>query len=222
MAVAACGLIAMAIFPEATAAAPVIATISLPGAELQFPLPDGYCLPQGQYDAIAKVTAAADTTNATDLSYDSCAEMKAGQDLAHFGMVKTPKEALLQSYSLPELVASFKAALGSGELRKALEDPKMLDSAKTDLKSVLGKDPTVSATIQPVDVDENGAYLAGTVTVSVDGKADVSAIAAGITVVKTKLVMCYFYAPFHSLADVADVLKAAKAETALFIRQNGS
>jgi hypothetical protein len=193
---------------------------SLPGADISFPLPDGYCVPTGQYQAAASVTAAGDATNATDVSFDSCSEMSAGGELSHYGMVKTPKENLVQTANRADLVAEFKGMMGDGSMKKILEDPGIAQAADKDVGKVLGQSFKSKTSIQPVDVDADAAYMAGTLVITLDKETHVQAVGVGVTVIKGKVILYYFYAPYSGLQDVAAVLKTAKTETARFIRQN--
>src|SRR5215472_2273589 len=99
-------LLALAI--PASAGEQATAEFSLPGAKFVLPLPKGYCLPTGDYETNAKMTAAADTTNLTDVSFYGCDDMAAGT-LTTWGALKTPFSAVNASDNkLQDLVDYFK------------------------------------------------------------------------------------------------------------------
>jgi hypothetical protein len=192
----------------------------LPGADVVFPLPDGYCQPQGAYAGYANGTAAVDATNFTDVSYDDCAEMQGGQDIQRYGMVKTPRDMMFKEAPLA-LFDELKKASQSGALKKMLDDPAAIAEARKSIDATTSSQIKVSGMeLQPVDFDGHAVYLAGTLKGETSAGKETSAIAVAMMIVKGRVFLCYFYAPYTGLSDIKNLVSAAKAEASRFAQAN--
>ena len=197
------------------------ATFSMPGADFNFPLPQGYCLPQGVYETNAKITAAADRSNLTDLSFFGCDDMGSGGTLSTWGMVKTPFSAVNSTGNTrAELIASFKSVINPEDWAK-INDAGGKKGTE-GLQGVFGSGVGATLNIKPLQTDSNGAYMGGLVKLTKPDGSDVTfACVASATVVKGRLFYVYLYAPYRGAADIIALLKIVRSATAAFLTANG-
>lgn len=197
------------------------ATFSLPGGSFKAPVPEGYCVPTGEYDANAKITAAADTANLTDISFTGCAEMQAGLDQVTWAMIKTPLESLKESAGARhDVIDYFKNQIKPEDLKKWTDEAQTSTNAQA--QTIYGKDLKIATEVKPLAADAFGAYLGG--TISVDVAADKKILLTcvyGITVVNDRIFTLYFYSPYRDARDVVALLAKVQTATQAFVNANG-
>lgn len=197
-----------------------VAVFSLPTGEYKAPLPDGYCTPTGTYEAQAKITAAADTTNLTDISFYLCDEMASKRDVTTWGMIKTPLETLNEKTpSRAELIAALKSQIDADEYKKLTAEA--IQEALPQAQTIFGKDIKVGLDAKAVDSDAAGIYFAGTSMASDGTTTNTSAVAYAVTASAGNVFMIYLFGPYHGAKDVLAVLAKVKTATSDFVNTNG-
>jgi hypothetical protein len=205
-------------------AADAVPAFQLPTGTFNAPLPDGFCVATGRFEVMAKMLAAADTINLTDITYVDCNDIAAGQGPASsWGMIKTPLETLkARMGQRAAALAQLKASLDADASRKMLDITSDDIATKTNLKKIFGNDFTGSAKFEPLYSDDKGVYFGGIANYD-DGKGGTAkvAVAYGVTVVNDSAFAIYLYRPFTDVSDIADLANKVKVETAAFIAANG-
>ena len=195
------------------------ATFSLPGIEYKFSFPDGYCLATGIYDTQAKIAASADHDNLTDISFYVCDDMASNVAPSSWGMIKTPLGGInAGGTTRQQIIGYYKSQINPADLKKLMDD-----SAKGATEGIHNVAPDVDVTldIKPVDSDENGGYMGGTITATGPGGKKLIAGAAASTVVKDRVFLLYLFKPYTGPADITDLLAKVKDATAKFVALNG-
>lgn len=215
-------VIAIVFFATAAAADDAVPVFPLPTGTFNAPLPAGYCLATGPFEALAKIMASADNVNMTDVTYVACGDFTAGK-LSSWGMIKTPLETLREKVGprAPAL-AQLKATVNSDE-GKAFSTISNGDLEKYgNLNKIFGPDFKGSAKFDALDSDDNAVYFGGVANYD-DGKGHTSKVAAAyaITVVKDSVFEIYVYKPFSDVGDIAALLAIVKPEAAAFVAANG-
>ncbi len=193
---------------------------SLPGVDFVFPFPDGYCAPTGRYDAQARITAAADHTNLTDVSYYRCEEMAAGAVSTRWGMLKTPM-AMLNSAGTTRaaLIDYLKTQINPDDMKKLLADGAKL--ANEGVHQTLGEGANLTADLKALDADANAAYMGGTVAISADSGQRLVACVYATTIVKDRVFLLYLFQRYNDPRDIVDLLAIVRTSTAKFVAANG-
>jgi hypothetical protein len=196
-------------------------TFSFPGADFNVPLPAGYCIPQGVYETKAKMVAATDTGNLTDLSFYSCADMDAGGRPTTWGMVKTPFAFMsVTNATRKELIDALSAKLDPDILQKMHDE--IIKRGNTGIHNVVGDISISGLEMKPLSKDVNGVYFGGTVQYSASDHGQIQLTAVySATVVKGRIFFLYLYGPYQSPGDVLSLLASLQAETAAFLSANG-
>ena len=206
---------------QAASTGPTIASFSLPTGSYKAPLPDGYCLPTGKYDANAKLGAAADSTNLTDLTFYRCADMTAGADPTSWGMVKTPLSVVsAKAPPRSQLIAEMKSQVDPAAMKRL--DDEAAKQATPQAERVFGQDLKVGMDAKAVGSDQFGIYFAGTLTVTdQSNKTTTLAIAYAITSANGGIFSIDIYGRYHNARDILNVLASVKKTTADFVNANG-
>jgi hypothetical protein len=196
-----------------------IAAFSLPGGNFNVPLPDGYCIPTGEYEASAKITAAADADNLTDISFTSCSEMAANQPATTWGMIKTPLSTLKSAAgSRSELIDYFKTQVHPEDMKRWTDEA----SSEGQAQKVAGADTKIEASLKLLDTDAYGAYSGGTLSAApAGGKGVVLGCAFGVTIANNRVFTLYLFAPYEGAKDVVNLLAKVKTATRAFVAANG-
>jgi hypothetical protein len=194
-------------------------TFSMPTGGYKVSLPDGYCTPTGQYDAAAKIAAAADSQNLTDFSFYLCAEMAGSKAVTSWGMIKTPLETLKEKTpSRAELIGQVSSQVDPATL-KALND-KASQEAQSQVHNIYGNDVKIGLDAKGVDSDSAGVYFAGTISSSDSTGTTTSAIAYSLTAAGGNVFMIYLYGPYAGASDILAVLAKVKKMTSDFVSAN--
>lgn len=196
-----------------------VKVIRVMGDDIQVPVPDGYCEPQGPYRDNAQRAEASDSQNVTFLTLFRCDEMAAGGDLQHLIYIKAPKPALAARATLKELLDAM-GAIPASELSAALDDNRIRPGVEKDASQVFGTSVQIQSEIKPATKDAFGWYMAGTVDYSVAGRNLGLAVAIGMTAVKGHVLSYNAYGPGKDVTAVRAALAQAKAETKVFVEAN--
>jgi hypothetical protein len=210
---------ALAAAPAAADPAPTFALLS---GTFNAPLPDGYCVAGGKFEALAKVLASADTTNLTDVTYVDCDALTTGT-LSSWGMIKTPLATLQAKAPARGIVlAQIKASAESASGKKVLDISSDDLARKSNLNKIFGPDLKGSAKFEPMGYDGNAVYFGGVANYD-DGKNPPAkiAVAYSITTVNGSYFSIYLYRRFTDAGDITALLDKIKPETAAFIAANG-
>jgi hypothetical protein len=177
--------------------------VTVDGQTIQVPLPEGYCAPTGAYVERARSVAALDEANETLLTLYDCATMAAGGvDMPRYAHLKFPRSARGHTLTMdqvrdafPDAPSDFARLLNEAVDEKAL-GKEFSDLSKADVKVEVGG-------LKPVGEDATGVYLAGVMTLQVNGATRPLAAAVGVSSVKGKLVSFNAYAQGGTVPDVA-------------------
>ena len=185
--------------------------VTVDGQTIQVPLPEGYCAASGAYIERARSLAVLDESNETVLTLYDCATMAAGGvDMPRYAHLKFPRSARGHTLTMdevrdafPDTPSDFATMLDQAVDEKAL-GKEFSDLSKADVKVEVGG-------LRPVGEDATGVYLAGVMTVQVNGTPRPLATAVGVSSVKGKIVSFNFYAQGGTVADVAAQLALARS-----------
>jgi hypothetical protein len=183
-------------------------------ASFELPTPSTYCVPVGKEAAVAQLMAAGDNLNVTMVTLFSC--KTEGPREKDYTLIKTPKNLLMATVSLSDLLANVGAEFDKPEFKKFLKDDVGIQSSAA-LGETIGANVKVSSGLQPLGKDDVCAYLGGTISITVGSKSYDQPVAACITVVEGRVLTTYRYGPDASVAGVAALAKQARA-LALTIR----
>lgn len=192
--------------------APPTLSFRIMGDEIIVPTPAGYCEATGAFADAAQLAAAGDNQNLTPLTLYNCAEMAAGGPAQHWAMIKVPKSMMNARATLAELLAAM-GSIPDSEMQALIRDPKITDDVSKNLSQVSGAEVKVASAIAPVDRDDNGYYMAGTVNMASGQEAVGVAVAVGLTTVKGHIISFNLYGPGQTPAAIRAVLDDARAAT---------
>jgi hypothetical protein len=197
-------------------------TFELPGATFNVPLPAGYCVATGDFDGIAKVMAAADTTNLTDTTYVAC-DANGTERMSSWGMIKTPLSTLRgEAGPRSAMIAELKAYVNSEEGKKVIDAASASAAEKSNLNTIFGAEFKGAAKFDALDSDGNGVYFGGVANYdNGHGKTFKVAAAYSVTVANNRVFSVYLFEPFNDVSDIGALLIKVKQATAAFVAANG-
>lgn len=190
-------------------------TVTVDGQTIQVPIPEGFCVASGVYVERARTVASYDKDNETVLTLYDCDTMAAGGlDMPRYAHLKFPISARGYNVTMdevrevfPDTPSAFAKMVGEAVDEKAL-NKEFSDLANADVKVEVG--------LKPVGEDATGVYLAGVMTVRIDGAPRPLATAVGVLSVKGKMLSFNFYARGETVKDLARQVAVARgAVTAL-------
>lgn len=189
--------LALATLPPASLApAAAEADFKIGPVALSATIPAGYCLPEGDDATAAQMIAAADRSNATLLTVNSCTK---GEAWKNYFLVKVP----VQLIPLTVTNAQLQAELGPA-LDQAIESDEVSKSVSESTSGTLGTEVQVKGQIKGYGKDETCLYLGGVMDAAVPktGLKYTLAVVGCMTVVGGKVVTVYRYAPGTTEADI--------------------
>ena len=212
-----------AVLPPALAAEkaePQYITFSLEGVDFKYRLPASFCTPEGKLKEVTESIASLDQKNMTHFSIVLCGELRSGSELTRWGMMKTPRMSIGRKTPAREaFLLNFKKSISNHVLRESLNKSEKV-AGKT-FKDVFGSDAKVGMHMEPIEADDYGGYIGGTINISLAGKNQLTACVGAMTIVRKHLFYYYKYSHYTSMADIVDLLKQVKDEVRLFVVDNG-
>jgi hypothetical protein len=208
----------LAFLPLASADAADVAKFRIGGEEFSWKLPEGYCLPRGEYEALAQAGAASDTANVTDVTAYVCD--KRGVLSNEYILLKTPTQALLAKMSRAELLNGLGAEFDKPELAAALKSDEMDKQVSTGLTKVFGPDIATKSAIAPLMRDEVCAYMGGKAVYTFGAKSEAAAVAICVTAVRNKIISFNVYSDFKDISSVSALLPRVRGFALDVIAQN--
>jgi hypothetical protein len=179
------------------------------GTTISFPIPAGYCRPTGEAVEAFKRLAAADTLNTTLIDLMPCANK--GAVTADHIAVKTPTSAVNTNFPRAKLLTELKPDFNKPEFlaEAARNTAKLTDN----LSAQAGSKVDIAGNFGPRGVDNDCAYLGGTLTFSTANgmKTPPQGAAACMSSVGEKFVSVNFYAVDPSNASVQRLTARARA-----------
>lgn len=174
------------------------------GVSFSLPLPASYCLPAGKDAAVAKLMAAGDTTNTTDLTLVRCDEgiVPGANDYTY---VKTPVAALQITIDRPTLLAQLGAEFG-----KAIDTTSASSQAGKKLSEVAGMKIDISGSFAPRGKDDVCGYMAGVLHVATDKISYDQPIAVCITSVGGRVLSVYRTGKKNDEAGILALMREAR------------
>lgn len=194
------------------------------GQEFDFHLPLGFCVPNSSYKELANLAKEFVNTHMVHIILYDCMDMKASRDPSRWVILMTPKRTLSMKAKKTDralrslLARKFETDAKKSGFRQAMREAR--DIAGRRYHDVFGADANIEQHLEPVETDENGAYLAGTTSLLISGKKQISAAAGVITVARGRVFNNYFYKNYKNLNDILEMVSLAKEETRLFIQNN--
>lgn len=185
MAVAVAGCSESAV-SEAESAAPGEAgaiTFAIGSADLSMDAPEGYCLPEGEFAALAEQTAAIDPQNDTLVSLVACNRTDGTEPWEDYILIKTPKAMRNTSVGLDEFLREMEQAAQQGAFGDL---PTSLDIDEMELQ-------IDARAFGYAGTDDRCTYLSGTMTAqAAESTADALA-ATCMTVADSRMISVNVY-----------------------------
>jgi hypothetical protein len=192
---------------------PAEASFQVGGIGFQMPLPSGYCLPRGAQVEIARLVAAGDTQNVTNLTLFPCNAPVEAEDLGEqkdYILIKTPKQAVNAEVTREALLQGMGEAFESPAFTQAMASGQFLKEAGKGVSDVVGRKVDLSGTVAPRGKDDVCAYLGGTMVVTSTIKSYTLAVGACITAVGGRILTVYWYGADERPSGVARLLVKTK------------
>ncbi len=178
---------------------------------LSAPLPDGYCVPQGDDKSLADKLASLDRTSFTLATLIRCDQAgKEGGYGDDFIVIKTPRRKLWITTTRDQILQSLANQMGKPDSETAEEMDSALKEAASDVSDIASKKVHVEGEVRPRGVDGICAYLGGTVSVSAEGISGTSLMGSCTTGVGGKIVTIYVQAPVSSNQSVEQLMQQAR------------
>ena len=195
--------------------------VMVDGVSVRVPLPEGTCEATGIYADFAARAASLDTAHETLLTVMPCAEMngKPAGPNNRYGVLKWPLGSSAETVPRKDMVAQYRAnpAVYDQAAQDGANSPSVQKKAQQ-----FDKDAKVSVGLKPVGVDDNGIYLAGVISVSVDPQAPPIFMVASfsVTEVKGRMLLWYAYGPGDTAGAMAEQAAIVKAATGALVKAN--
>jgi hypothetical protein len=150
------------------------------------PVPEGFCLPEGEDAAAAQLIAASDRDNVTHLSLLQCDEKRRWID---YFLIKTPTVALMATMTNAELQQAVEP-----ELAKGFNSDEIVASVSKEVSDTFRSKVDLKGQIVFLGKDESCLYLGGVFDVAgANGTGYTLAMAQCMTVVEGKMLSIYRY-----------------------------
>lgn len=202
----AAGLCALALPAAAQTAATTEFTVG--DVAIELPLPAGFCPANGVGVQVAKIVAAADKDNATDLTLFPCNDQSG--TAPDYYLVKTPASMLAAKSPRADILASLKAEFDKPGFAEALEAADINGKTSEAYSKLMQQKAEVSGKVEPMGIDETCAYMGGVMHFQSAATRYSRAISACITSVGDRVVMIYRYSQGEP-GNVLARMKSAKA-----------
>ncbi|UKK82822.1 hypothetical protein L7H23_09565 [Sphingopyxis sp. BSN-002] len=131
------------------------------------PIPEGYCLPDGNDKALFDVTASGDKYNITPLALIRCDRRHHPEGIgADYLVVKAPLGMLDAEISRPEFLKLVEPEMGKAKWQDG-ESGKLLGDVSKNMTEATGSEIAITGTLAPQGVDADCAYIGGKLNVEV-------------------------------------------------------
>jgi hypothetical protein len=189
--------------------APATARFNVGSVAMDAKLPAGFCEPSGAAIAAARLTAASDPGNATDLTLYPCTDTS-GAPPEYF-LVKTPRNLLDTAMTREELLKALTAELEDPSFSAEKLSSEANSSASDSVSKASGVQVQVKTDIRPLGRDGECAYMGGVVALTAGSQSGSVNVGGCITAVGNRVVMVFYYRAGSNIAEAAKLLPAAKA-----------
>jgi hypothetical protein len=193
--------------------APREASFQVGGVSFRLPLPSGYCLPRGAQVEVARLVAAGDPQNVTNLTLFPCNAPVDAEGLSaqkDYILIKTPKQAVDAEVARDALLQGMGEAFESPAFAQAMASGQFLKESGKGVSDVVGRKVDLSGTVAPRGKDDLCAYLGGIMSVASSIKSYSLAVGSCITAVGGRVLSVYWYGADERPAGVARLLVKAK------------
>jgi hypothetical protein len=171
----------------------------------EFPLPDGYCLPEGKVAEAAATLASVDTQNVTELTIVPCG--KAFEN--DFYAIKAPRAMIDTPAERAPFLQSLAPVFGTPGHDQ--DFAAATSRAADDFSTAIGKRVDMSGALKPLGVDSMCAYIGGLLTVSADEESQVAAVAGCVTVIGGRAIYVYSVGHGNTPEDVVRHVRESRA-----------
>lgn len=182
-------------------------------SEFTMPVPEGYCLPEGDAAAAVQVTASIDQANLTLADFGAC-----GRDLPvnyfdDYIILKTPRNALTLQANKPEFFPLLGAALKELPIREIGDQGAA--EAQRQLSELAGRETAVEFRVSNFGSDDECHYMHGSGMVGTADNMEPGVMVACLTIRGPKIITVYAY----NFMDAPDVegMRAVVRKVALSI-----
>jgi hypothetical protein len=185
-------------------------TVTVDGQTIQVPIPEGYCPASGAYVERARAVAAHDKDNETVLTLYDCAAMAAGgSNMPRYAHLKFPIALRGSSVTMDEVRGAFPDS--ASEFAKFMDEAVDEKAIGKEFSEVAQADVKVEVGgLKPAGEDATGVFLAGVMTVQIDGTPVPLATAVGVSSVKGKMLSFNFYAQGDTVQILSRQLSVAR------------
>lgn len=168
------------------------------------PVPEGFCLPEGDDAAVAQLVAASDRDNVTHLSLLQCDRNRRWLD---YFLIKTPTVALMATTTNDEF-----QRMAEPELAKGFNSDEITASVSKEVSKTVQSKIDLKGQIVFLGKDETCLYLGAVFDVTgANGSAYTLAMAQCMTVVEGKMLSVYRYGEGKDSKAVDALKPSAKA-----------
>ncbi|KPL67113.1 hypothetical protein SZ64_02775 [Erythrobacter sp. SG61-1L] len=183
--------------------------------QLEMPIPQGYCLPQGNEEAASQLLAAADYDNVTLAHFHACGRNPAVSAYDDYILLKTPKAVLALTLPREEFLDVLDAE--SNKPGANIFDAAMRAQVEAEMGEVMGTAPKLAFEIEYLGRDEDCVYLIGHGDVSIDDvQTKRGLMVACMAVTQGKMFAVYSYR--FAAGDTVEGLKAQTRAIAVSVR----
>jgi hypothetical protein len=169
------------------------ATFMVGGKRFAMPIPEGYCLPDGNDKKLLDATAVGDKYNITPLALIRCDRRNHPEGVgADYLLLKAPRDLLDAEMSRPEFLKLVEPEMGKANWQDR-ESEKLLGDVSKNMTDAMGSDIAISGTLGPQGVDSDCAYIGGTLNVEVATRSQVMLGGVCMTTVGGKIMTVNAY-----------------------------
>lgn len=167
------GVAAATLFAAQGAQGAEQATFSVGGKRFLMPIPEGYCLPDGNDKTLLDATASGDKYNITPLALIRCDRRNHPEGVgADYLLLKAPRELLEAEMSRPEFLKLVEPEMGKAKWQDG-ENDKLFGTVSQNMTDAMGSDIAITGTLGPQGVDDDCAYIGGKLNVEVAARKQV-------------------------------------------------
>lgn len=180
-------IIASSMALAAPTSAPAYEDINIGGTQVRFPIPDGYCRPEGKQVAAFQALAAPDTMNVTLMSLLSC------NGNGSYLLVKSPVGGLATEVDRATVINEASKAFTAQEAERAAFQAKVNDKIGARKSESYGSQVKIEGDYGYRGYDDVCAYLGGLVVTSAAEESQSQAAAGCMTAAAKKVIFIFSY-----------------------------
>jgi len=182
-----------ALFATQGAQAAEQASFAVGAKRFTIPIPDGYCLPEGNDKALLDLSASGDKYNITPLALIRCDRRNHPEGVGpDYLLLKAPRSLLDTEMSRPEFLKLVEPEMGKANWQGS-EGDELLGNVSKNMTDAVGADVAVTGTLSPQGVDNDCAYIGGKLNVEVGTRSQVMLGGACMTTVGGKVMTVNAY-----------------------------